>query len=138
MDTPVGPAAARGVPRGRLASLSKRGGLRHQSCLAGQPPAFGLPFRHFQPFPAPDPIDALDADAPAFVDQQLADPPIAIAAVLLGEPHDGFGQRCLVVTDLRLSALRCAGLSDNRTRPTLRDGKLRAHVIHARPLPGRA
>jgi hypothetical protein len=41
---------------------------------------------------------------------------------VVGAPlTDGFGKGCLVVTGLRLSALRCAGLSDNRTRPTLRD-----------------
>jgi len=93
---------------------------------------------HFKPFPAPDPIDALDADTPTFVDEKLAYTPVAIATVLLGQPHNGVGQRCLVVADLRGPALRRAGLSDNPTRPTLRDGKLRAHVIYARPLPGRA
>ena len=56
-------------------------------------------------------MDALDADTPTFVDEKMAHTPVAIATVLLGQPHDGFGQRCLIVTGLRLSALRCAGLS---------------------------
>jgi len=109
-----------------------------RSVIEPQTAAFGLLLWHFQPFPAPDPIDSLDADAPAFLDQQLADPPIAVTAILLGEPHDRLGERSLVVADLRVPALRRARLPDDSARATLRDGKLRAHVVDARSLPGRA
>jgi len=109
-----------------------------RSVIEPQTAAFGLLLWHFQPFPAPDPIDSLDADAPAFLDQQLADPPIAVTAILLGEPHDRLGERSLVVADLRVPALRRARLPDDSARATLRDGKLRAHVVDACSLPGRA
>jgi transposase len=51
---------------------------------------------------------------------------------------DRLGQRGFVGTYFRLTALRCARLANNRARPTLRHGELRAHVVHARSLAGRA
>ena len=87
---------------------------------------------------APDAIDALDADAPAFGNEQRSDAPIPVAAVLLGETNDRLGQRSLVITHLRRSTLRGPRLSDDRTRTPLRYGKMRAYVINARSLPGRA
>ena len=109
-----------------------------RSVVEPETAAFGLFLRDFQPFPPPDPIDALDADAPAFVDEQLAHAAIPVATVLLGEPNDRVCQRRLVVADFRRPALRRARLADDRARTPLRYGQLRAHVIHARPLPGRA
>ena len=50
---------------------------------------FWLLLRHFQPLPSPDPPHPLDVHPPAFVDQHPADPSIAVAAVLRGQPLDG-------------------------------------------------
>ena len=80
--------------------------------------------------PAPDAIDALDADPPAFVDEQLADASIAIAAILLGEPHNVVGERCFIVAHFRRSPLRRARLSDDHARRRSAR-EVRAHVIHA-------
>jgi len=93
---------------------------------------------HFQPFPPPDPIDALNVDPPAFGNQHLADAPIAVAAVPRCQPHNVSRQSRFVVRRLQMSPLRRTWLSDDRTRATLRDIQLRTHVLDARPLPGRA
>jgi hypothetical protein len=100
------------------------------------------PFRllhwYFQPFPAPDPIDALNVDPPAFGNQHLPDAPVAVATVLRGEPHDVSRQCRFVVRRLEMSSLRRSWLSDDRTRTTLRDMQARTDVLNARPLAGRA
>ena len=76
---------------------------------------------YFEPFPAPDPIDALDVDPPAFGYQHLADAPIAVTAVLRGEPHD-VGRQCrFVIRRLQMPSLRRTWLPDDSTRATLRD-----------------
>jgi len=92
----------------------------------------------FQPFPAPDAIDALDVDPPAFGNEHLADAPVAIAAVAGRQPHDVGGQRRFVVGRLQMPPLRRAWLSDDRARATFRDIQVRADVRDARPLAGRA
>ena len=83
------------------------------------------PFRllhwYFQPFPSPDPIDALDVDPPAFGNEHLADAPVAVAAVVRSEPHDVGCQRRFVVRRLQMSPLRRAWLSDDSAGATLRD-----------------
>ena len=61
------------------------GPLRSQAdagaVIEPEAPALGLYLWHFQPFPPPDAVDALDDDLPAFVDQQSADAPVAVAAI---------------------------------------------------------
>src|SRR5437868_9710644 len=52
-----------------------------RSIIEPQTAPFGLFAWYFQPFPAPDAIDAFDVDPPAFGNQHLADAPIAVAAV---------------------------------------------------------
>ena len=59
---------------------------------------------YFQPFPAPDPIDALDVDPPAFVDKQLTDATIAIATVLRGQVHNPRRQLRFIIADLGATA----------------------------------
>jgi hypothetical protein len=54
-----------------------------RSIIEPQTATFGLLLWHFQPFPSPDPIDALNSDAPALVDEKLAHTPVAIATVVL-------------------------------------------------------
>ena len=103
-----------------------------------QAATFRLFLRHFEPFPAPDAIDALDADPPAFVDEQLTDTAVAVAAILLGEPNNRLGERGLVLANLGLAALRRTRLPNDRARTTLRNRKLQAHVLNARALPRRA
>ena len=71
-------------------------------------PAFGLLHRNFQPFPPPDAVDALDAHAPAFIDEQLADAPVAVATILRCKPHDRLRQHRFVCAHFRLAALRRA------------------------------
>ena len=93
---------------------------------------------YFQPFPAPDPIDALDVDPPAFGNQHLADAPIAVTAVSRGQPHDVSRQRRFVIRRLQMPPLRRTWLSDDSTGATLRDIQARADVLNARPLAGRA
>lgn|SRR5205085_3849974 len=109
-----------------------------RSIIEPQTAPFGLFAWYFQPFPAPDAIDAFDVDPPAFGNQHLADAPIAVAAVPGCQPHNGSRQSRFVVRRLQMSPLRRTWLSDDRTRATLRDIQLRTHVLDARPLPGRA
>ena len=80
---------------------------------------FRLLLRHFQPLPPPDPPHALDVHPPALVDQQPADPSIAVASVLLGQTLDGGRQPGIVVANLRTPPLRRPGLANNRTSATL-------------------
>jgi hypothetical protein len=90
---------------------------------------------HFEPFPAPDAIERLTL---TLIDEQLTDRAVAVAAILLGEPNNRFGERGLVLANLGLAALRRTRLPNDRTRTTLRNGKLQAHVLNARALPRRA
>jgi hypothetical protein len=57
---------------------------------------------------------------------------------MLGEPNNRFGECGLVLANLGLAALRRTRLPNDRTRTTLRNGKLQAHVLNARTLPRRA
>src|SRR5215207_11046297 len=50
-----------------------------------QPPALGLPGRHFEPLAAPDPLDPLVVHEPARVSEERADLAIAVAAVSASE-----------------------------------------------------
>ena len=76
-----------------------------------QTAAFGLFAWHFQPFPTPDAIDALDVDPPAFGDEHLANTPVAVAAVPRRQPDDRSRQRGFVVRRLEMPSLRRARLS---------------------------
>ena len=106
----------------------------------GEPETAPLRLLHWylQPFPTPDPIDALDVDPPAFGNEHLTDAPVAVAAVLLGEPHDIGCQRRFVVRRLEMPPLRRAWLSDDSTCAAFRDIQARTDVLDARPLAGRA
>ena len=110
----------------------------HEPSLSQRRPRLGCLLGDFQPFPPPDAVDPLHAHVPALVEEQAADAPVAVAAIPRRQPHDRLGQRGFVGAYFRLPALRRARLANNRARPTLRYGELRAHVIHARPLAGRA
>jgi hypothetical protein len=75
--------------------------------------------RHFEPFPTPDPIDALDVDPPAFSNKHLADAPIAVPAVLRSEPHDVGRQYRFVVRTFRCRLCVARGCPDDSARTTL-------------------
>jgi hypothetical protein len=49
-----------------------------------------------QPFSSPDPLNPLAVDAPALHPQELGDFPIAIAAILIGQPDQGEAQIVIV------------------------------------------
>ena len=109
-----------------------------RSIVEPQTAPFRLFHWHFQPFPAPDAIDAFDVDPPAFGDKHLANAPVAVAAVPRRQPHDVGRQRRFVVRRLEMSSLRRAWLSDDSTGAAFRSLKARADVRDARPLAGRA
>src|SRR3984957_2083397 len=50
-----------------------------------QPAALWLFLRDFQPLPSPDPLHPLGVHHPASLAQQGRDPPVAVAAVSLGQ-----------------------------------------------------
>lgn len=108
------------------------------SIVEPKPAPLGLFARHFQPFPPPDAIDALDVDLPALGQKHLADAPVAVAAKACGQAHDGARQHRFVVRHLAIAPLRRTRLAHNSTRATLRNGKPRAYVVNTRPLAGRA
>ncbi len=110
--------------------------MHHLSVIEPETAAFGLLLWHFQPFPAPDPVDTLDTHTPALIDQNLTDAPIAIAAVGLASRTMASVNEALSSRNLGAGAASPEDARD-RTRPRLQDGKMRAHVGHARTLLGR-
>jgi len=54
-----------------------------------QPAALGLPGRHLEPLPAPDPLDPLVVHQPARVPQQRSDLAVAVAAIPPRQPKRG-------------------------------------------------
>ena len=68
-----------------------------------QTPTLGLFVRDFQPLPPPDAVDPLHAHVPAFVEEQAADAPVAVAAIPGRQPYDPR------LRGLRQLRLRCRG-----------------------------
>jgi hypothetical protein len=93
-----------------------------RSVIEPEAPTFWLFAWDFQPFPPPDAIHALDADAPAFLHEQLPNAPVAVTPVLGRQSDDGPGERCLIVTNLWLATLAGARLTDNHTCASFGDG----------------
>jgi hypothetical protein len=94
---------------------------------------FWLFHRYFQPFPAPDAIDALDVDPPALGNEHLADAPIAVTAVSRGEPHD-VGRQCRFVVSV-LSCRLCVARGYPTTAHARRSetaSRVRTCAMHAR------
>ncbi len=81
---------------------SGRRRMHHLSVIEPETAAFGLLLWHFQPFPAPDPVDTLDTHTPALIDQNLTDAPIAIAAV-------GLASRTMASVNEALSSRNLGG-----------------------------
>ncbi len=95
-----------------------------------QPPALRLPRRYLQPFRSPDPLHPLVVRVPAFGPQQRGDPPIAVAAVSLGQLNNSLRQRCLVVRRPTLLALRGTVLPQHPACRALGHLQRRRDVVH--------
>ena len=66
---------------------------------------------YFEPLTAPDPLHAITTDPPASLDQQCADPAIAIASVLRSQSDNRSRQRILIRSDDCRVSLRSAWLA---------------------------
>jgi hypothetical protein len=62
-----------------------------------QPVPLGLPGRHLQPLPPPDPLDPLAVDLPAGLAQQRRDTAVAVATIAPRQLDDVRGQGGLIV-----------------------------------------
>ena len=103
-----------------------------------QPAALWLFLRDFQPLPSPDPLHPLDVHHSASLAQQGRDPPVAVAAVSLGQLDDVGGQRQLVIAAAGGLALGGPGLPEHRARATLRHPQLGLDPVNAGPATGGA
>ena len=70
-----------------------------------QPPALGLPGRHFEALGPPDALDSLGVHLPAGHLQKVGDAPIAVTAKATRESDDRRGKGVLVVSGAWLMAL---------------------------------
>jgi len=59
-----------------------------ETVIPPKPTALGLPYRHLQSFPSPDPHHTLGIHMPASNTEQRHDPAIAIAPKLAGKIDD--------------------------------------------------
>lgn len=103
-----------------------------------KPTALGLPCRHLQSFPSPDPRHTLGIHMPALSTQQRRDPAIAITPKLAGKIDDGFGERCFVVGDLSNMSLGRTRLAKNMTGSTFGNAKRLLDMMHTDPTTGSA
>src|SRR5690606_19681134 len=103
-----------------------------------KPAAFWVLLRDLQPLLSPDPLDPLGVHRPAGMAQQGRDPPVAVAAVGLGQLDDVGGQRRLVVAAAGPLALGGSVLSEHRAGAALRHAKFGPHLSDAGPATGGA
>ena len=111
-------AADFATDRGRRASQLMGAPRRRtwRAVIQPQAAAFWLSLRDFQPLPSPDPLHPLGVHQPASVAQQGRDPPVAVAAVSLGQLDDIGGQRQLVIAAAGGLALGPSGVVGRRGR----------------------
>lgn len=83
-----------------------------------KPLAAFVPMRQLQAFLAPDSLDLLVIDGPAFGSQELADLAVAVAAILFGKTDQGQPQVILALRDC-LIAQGVAGDSEDLAGPPL-------------------
>jgi len=83
--------------------------------------------RQLQAFLAPDPLDPLVIDDPAFGSQELANLAVAVAAILFGKTDQGQTQIVLIPED-RLIAQGAAGNAEDFAGPPLGCPKLLARL----------
>ena len=94
-----------------------------------QPTAFRLPFRHFQPLLAPDPLYSFGIHPPTLPTKQRCDPSIAIATIFARQLDDPSHQPILVRGDLRSMPLSRSRLAQHSASPTLGHPQPLAHVV---------
>ena len=122
--------------RGR--TVAEQGGRPHaRSVVQPQPAPFGLPGRHLEAFRLPDSPHPLVVVAASLGMQQGGNPPLAIAAILPGQPDHGLGQRCLVVSRPARLALRRTMLPQHTARRALGHAKP-CDMLHGGPTTGSA
>lgn len=85
-----------------------------------QPAALGLPLRHFETLPPPDPLDHRHADLPARMAEQGMDTAVAVTAIIPGQRNNVGRQALLVGIVPRRVALRRAVLAEYPAGPPLR------------------
>ena len=85
----------------------------------------------FQPLSPPDALNPLGVHRPACMAQEGGDPPVAVAAVGLGQLDDVSGQRRLIITCAGLLALSRAVLAEDLAGPTFRNVVLGLHLLNA-------
>jgi hypothetical protein len=95
-----------------------------------QSPFLGLLGWHLEPFPAPDPLDALDVHRPARGAQESRDLAVAVAAILPRQGDDVGGQRLLVVSAPRYLALCRAMLAERLAGAAFGDVQLELQMLN--------
>src|ERR1019366_10228896 len=103
-----------------------------------QAAALWLFLRDFQPLPSPDPLDPLGVPRPAGTAQQGCDPPVAVAAIGLGQLDDVGGQRRFVIAPPGGLALGRPMLTQSRASSPFGDPQLGLDLVHADPATGGA
>ena len=92
-----------------------------------EPSALPVPLRKLQPFFAPEPLDPLVIDLPAFDAEQFRDLAIAIPTVLLRQPDQSQPQR-IIIPLARLVLQGASRQTDHPACPSLRCRELLACV----------
>ena len=103
-----------------------------------EPTAFWLFVWDLQPLLSPDPLDPLGVHRPAGMAKQGRDPPVAVAAVGLGQLDDVGGQRRLIIAPTGGLALGGPMLAQGRADPPFRDPQLDLDQVDASPATGGA
>lgn len=98
----------------------------------------GLPCRHLQSFPPPDPCHTFGIHMPALSTEQRRDPAIAIAPKLAGKIDDRFRKRRFIVSDLSNMSLGRTRLAKNMAGSTFGNAKRLLDMMHADPTTGSA
>ena len=84
-----------------------------------QPPSPGLPGRHLQPLPPPDPLHPFVVHHPAAAPEQGGDPAVPVPAEPGGQRHDVIGQGLLVISSHRPVALGRSRMPQSLAGPPL-------------------
>lgn len=93
---------------------------------------------HFQPFTAPDTLNAITADLPPRLGQQRCDPTIAITPIPGRHRDNRSRQRIFFCSDNDGVSLRSAGLVDDPAGVTFGQTILRPNACNSLPAPLRA
>ena len=89
-----------------------------------KPSSPGLPGRHFQPLPPPDPLHPLVVHIPAAAPEHRGDPAVPVPALPGGQGHDVIGKGLLVIHHHRFIPLGGTRMPQRLAGPTLRNREL--------------